>query len=58
LVLQAEPGAPEPYERARRALPAAEGKVAEIEGQFVEHAIAEDKASPAALRVLRLEIGG
>jgi copper chaperone CopZ len=58
LVLQPEPGAPEPYERVRRALPEAEGKRVEVEGQFVEHAVAVDKASPGGLRVLRLEIGG
>jgi hypothetical protein len=58
LVLQADPGAPEPYEHARRLLPDAAGKTIEIEGQLVEHAVPEDRSSPAALRLSRLELGG
>jgi hypothetical protein len=48
--------APEAFERARQALPQAEGKTAEVEGQFVDRAVAADKKSPAALRVQRMEI--
>jgi len=57
-VLQADPMAPELYDRLRRMLPVTSDKTVEIEGEFVEHAIARDKGSPAALRLSRLETGG
>jgi hypothetical protein len=56
VALQPYLGAPEVYARVRQALPEAEGKPAEIEGQLV--APAEDKSKPAALYLLRLEISG
>jgi copper chaperone CopZ len=56
LVLQADPKAPELYERLRRMLPATDKMVA-VEGEFVDHAVADDKTSPAALRLCRLETG-
>lgn len=58
LALQPLPGAPAPFEQARAALPASEGKSVVVEGQFVDRAAAQDKTAPAALRVTRLEIGG
>jgi copper chaperone CopZ len=57
-LLQPDPKAPKPYERIKQALPDAEGKVAEVEGRFVEHAVAEDRQSPATPQILRLEIRG
>jgi hypothetical protein len=57
LVLQPLPGGPAPFDQAKGALPASEGKAVVVEGQFVDRAVAQDKASPPALRVTRLEMG-
>jgi copper chaperone CopZ len=58
VVLQADPKAPELYERVRQMLPEAAGQTIEVEGPCVGHAVGEDKTSPAALRLSRLETGG
>lgn len=58
VALQPDPGAPEAYERARRALPAAEGKPVEVEGRLLDRTRGKEKAAPDALCLLRLEIGG
>ena len=57
VLLQPEPGSPEPMERARQALPTAADAKVTIEGQLVDRAKARDKSAPAALRVRKLEIG-
>ena len=56
-MLQSEAKAPEAYERARQALMEAGSQTAEVEGQFVDRAVSEEKTAPAALRVRRVTIG-
>jgi hypothetical protein len=58
VALQPDPSALETYERARRALPEAEGKPAEIEGRLLDRTHGKEKAPLDALCLLRLEIGG
>jgi hypothetical protein len=56
VVLQAPAGASDAYERARQAIGGTEGRKVEVEGQFVDRAVASDKGSPGALRIQRLEM--
>jgi hypothetical protein len=58
VALQPDPGAPEVYERARRALPEAEGRPVEIEGRLADRTPGKEKAPLNTLCLLRLEIGG
>jgi copper chaperone CopZ len=58
IVLQGQTEASQAFERARQALAEAGDRTAEVEGQFVDRAIAGDRKSPAALRVQRLVLGG
>jgi hypothetical protein len=57
VLLQPEPGAPEPLERARQALPTAADAKVTAEGQLVDRAKGAEKSTPVALRLRKLEIG-
>ncbi len=58
VALQPDPSALDAYERARRALPEAEGKPAEIEGRVADRTPGKEKPPLNTLCLLRLEIGG
>jgi hypothetical protein len=58
VALQPDSGAPEPYERAHRALSEADSRRVEIEGRLPDRKPGKEKAAPDTLCLLRLEIGG
>jgi hypothetical protein len=57
VLLQPDPGTPEPMERARQALPTAADAKVTIEGQLVERTKGSAKSAPVGLRVRKVEIG-
>jgi hypothetical protein len=58
VALQPDPGGPEPYERARRALPEADSRRVEIEGRLLDRKPGKERAALDTLCLLRLEIAG
>ena len=54
IVLQPDRAAPDAFARAQQWLPTPSGKSVEVEGEYVDRAVADDKTAPPALRLHRL----
>jgi hypothetical protein len=55
IVLQPDRAAPDAFARAQQLLPTSDSKSLEVEGEYIDRAVAGDKTAPPALRVRRLE---